>query len=432
MPGMALAVTDQNDLLFQVGLGFANVAKRQKVDPCTTFEFGSFGKTITACALMHELDTGRFNPEKTISTYLPWFQPRTTEPITGHHLLSHLGGIIGRFTPSPGSRAHVLDLQNTPLDAQPGRFFHYSNVGYRTLGYVLEEIHQAPYPNVIWETIVEPLGMIHTKSEITHEERFKMATGYQACRDHTPFRIGDPLGPAPWYEWKTGEGSCAGTAEDAAKVLRMILARGKGKTGRVLNEDSVARMIYPAAKNAFRAGYAYGYGLSVMTIDGATHIGHGGETAGFSTATLADLDHGYAAVALVNGPIQAFSVIDYALKLLRARCRGEKPPTLPEISKPSPSESIQEIATDSVAPSSPFEGWYGAYNPWLSNFRIREMAGQLFILYPNGNRDPLEHLWNEIFRICDHPNSPEWLQFGGMIDGQYQWAELSAFRYVRI
>lgn len=68
-------------------------------------------------------------------------------PITPEHLLTHTAGIVMGSDLSADSRFDVWALRETEAGSPPGERFHYSNVGYRALGYLLEELTGQRYPS---------------------------------------------------------------------------------------------------------------------------------------------------------------------------------------------------------------------------------------------------------------------------------------------
>ena len=53
-------------------------------------------------------------------------------------------------------------LRYRKTGAPPGAFFWYSNIGYKTLGFIVEKITGRNLPDVIRDNILEPLGMTET------------------------------------------------------------------------------------------------------------------------------------------------------------------------------------------------------------------------------------------------------------------------------
>ena len=142
-PGLTLGLTNRDGTLLIRTYGFANLASRQPVTPETLFEIGSIGKTFTAMATLQLVDEGRIDLHAPVARYLPWFavpQPAGHAPITVAHLLSHTSGIVAGIDGTPEAAFQVWSLRDLPTRSAPGERFHYSNVGYKALGLVLEAV----------------------------------------------------------------------------------------------------------------------------------------------------------------------------------------------------------------------------------------------------------------------------------------------------
>ncbi len=226
IPGLALAVTDRDRLLIGRTYGVAEIGSGRPVGPDTLFEIGSIGKTFTALVILALEAEGRLRVDDPVVRHLPWFRvPRTGDRITLHHLLSHTAGITAGVEGTPEATFQVWRLRDLPPGSAPGRRFHYSNLGYKALGLVIEAVEGEPYPAVVQRRILDPLGMTETVPAITNDVRDRLAVGYGPAHDDRPWTEGDALAPATWLETATADGSLASTATDMAIFLRALMAR---------------------------------------------------------------------------------------------------------------------------------------------------------------------------------------------------------------
>ncbi len=330
-PGLALALTDRERTLRVATYGYADLAARAPVTPETLFEIGSISKSFTCLALLQQREAGRLDLHQPVTRYLPWFAVRSRydAPITPHHLMSHTAGIIRGNDFTPASRYGAWALRETATGSPPGAHFHYSNVGYTALGYLLEDLLDRSYGDIIRSRILDPLGMAATDPTITHDTRRRLAVGHTRLYDDRPGHPSHPLVPATWLEYAAGDGSIASTPADMAAYARLLLNRGRGPRGPLISEESFALLIervVPAGDGAW-----YGYGLSVGEEGGRQTIGHGGGMVGYLSMLLLDPDAGLGALALVNGPGDPTAVARYALDLLRAARAGDPLPDPPPV-----------------------------------------------------------------------------------------------------
>ncbi len=336
IPGVALAVTDRENLLRLATFGYADLASGRPVQPGSVFEIGSIGKSFTNIALMQLRDEGRLDLHAPVSRYLPWFEVQSDYgPITTHHLMTHTSGLVTGTDVGPHGLYESWALRDRRTGAPPGAYFRYSNIGYKTLGFLLEEVDGRPYQESIQARVLDPLGMADSHPVIGFETRKRAAVGYRSFYDDRPEHRDHGLVPALWTEYGVGDGCQASTAEDMAVYLRMFMNGGTGPAGRVISEDSFRLMTQRAIATQQWGGAHYGYGLTLADVDGHAYLGHGGGTPGFVSGMISDLDDGIGVVVLVNGYVESYGAIGmtmHILRLLRAGLSGQElPPPLPAI-----------------------------------------------------------------------------------------------------
>lgn len=348
-PGLALGLTARNGTLRVSTYGFADLAARVPVTPEHLFEIGSISKSFTAIALLQQRDAGRFDPQAPIARYLPWFSIRSAyAPIAGHHLLTHTAGIPRDRDDVPSSLYQAAGVRDRVTGAAPGSRYAYSNVGYQILGYALEAIAGAPYPDVIDRSILRPLGMTASEAAITHDTRLRLAVGYESLYDDRPRPTPNPVVPATWLEYGAGDGSIASNADDMLAYLRMLLSRGATGRGRLISEESFELLTSRAVKTGDRAHY--GYGMGVRDEDGGrTVLVHAGGMVGYHSMLMADMTDGLGVILLVNGPGSS-GVARFALDAARAGLHGRPVPDLPPPASRARVEKPADYAGTFTAP----------------------------------------------------------------------------------
>ncbi|MGH9863501.1 MAG: serine hydrolase domain-containing protein [Candidatus Acidiferrales bacterium] len=348
-PGLALAVTNRQGLLRVATYGFADLKAHQPVTPDTLFQIGSISKSFTAISLLQLREEGKFDPQAPLTKYLPWFEIQTQfEPLTAHHLLTHSAGIPRDRDDINSSLYSTYALRERATGYAPGRKFAYSNIGYQTLGYLLETLEGQRYADIIRRRILEPLGMTRTEPVFTHDTYKRLAVGYWQIYDDRPAHRSHPVVEAPWFEYGAGDGSLAATAADLAAYLRMLLNRGATPTGRLLSEESFALLTQRGVK-CCEDGH-YGYGLIMREEDAHQIIAHSGGMLGFASHLRGDLDDGLGVVVFVNGPGNPFQVAQYALRTLRAALHNQELPAVPAPDPPMRIEKAADYAGAYTAP----------------------------------------------------------------------------------
>jgi CubicO group peptidase (beta-lactamase class C family) len=432
--GVSLAITDRDgDLVQRVG-GWADIAAQRPVEPSSLFEIGSIGKTFAADIVLQLEAEGRLAVDDPVARHLPWFRvPRTGDRITLHHLLSHTGGITAGVDGTPEATFAVWRLRDLPPGGAPGRRFHYSNVGYKALGLIVEAIEGEAYPAVVQRRVLEPLGMAGSEPAITNDIRPRLAIGYDPARDDRPWADGDPIAPATWLETGTADGAIASTATDMTRYVRALMGDPAGRTTRM------ATPVMPAA--AIGESYGYGYGLMRYEIDGRQILGHGGGMVGYTAGMAWDEAAGIGAVVLQSGPGGAPHALSRLLiRQARAAVDGRDPAaeSMQYLGLgDDPGDTGGGVATDPTPHQAIAVGAWRSHDPWTPFFRIEARGTDLWLVFPwapDGFDDeqilvPMARGW---YRVGADRGGPERLRFDTVIDGLARRAWLSGWDYYRV
>ena len=100
LPGIAVGVVSDQELVWATGFGFANVEAKTPMTPATKFRMASHSKLFTAIAIMQLREQGKLRLDDPVEKYLPWFKAKPAGdddgPITIEQLLSHSSGHAAR------------------------------------------------------------------------------------------------------------------------------------------------------------------------------------------------------------------------------------------------------------------------------------------------------------------------------------------------
>lgn len=224
------------------------------VRPDEAAYIGSVSKTFTAAVTLRLADRGVLRVDDPVVTHLPAFRVRgpraETEAITGRMLLEQTSGIptsaggadLGeRDHVAVSARERVARLAEVPLVSAPGTQFHYSNSNYAVLGQVLESATGSPYPTLLREEVIEPLGLTRTNAggegygrRVGCGRVAFFGAGLPRCLPH------DPHGVA--------EGYLVSSPTDLAAFAEAL------RTGPFLSPGSRALMLEPADGREYGAG----------------------------------------------------------------------------------------------------------------------------------------------------------------------------------
>jgi CubicO group peptidase (beta-lactamase class C family) len=340
IPGMALAITSRKELVYDDYFGEASLEAEEPVRPDHLFEIGSIGKSFTCILLLQLAEEGLLSFDEPVRNYLPWLELQSTHPpITLHHLMTHSAGIFEGTDFATDRRFEVWALRETPVVNPPGERYHYSNVGYKALGLVLEAVTGESYPDLIQRRILDPLGMQDSVPAVTHAVRERLATGYRRSYDDRPAQQSHGHVPATWLETDTADGCIACTARDLATYLRMLMNGGKHPGCQLLSAESFEAMTTPYI--ADDEDSSYGYGLNVLQVDDRHYFSHGGSMVGYFAHMIWDATTEYGALTLINGPGRQGPVTAYALDAIGAVLAQRE---LPEFKAPAGPFAVEDAA----------------------------------------------------------------------------------------
>jgi CubicO group peptidase (beta-lactamase class C family) len=95
-------VAKEGKIMYQKGLGLANMEWKVPNQPNTKFRIGSITKQFTALLIMQLVAEKKLDLHTPISTYLPDYPKKNGNQITLHHLLTHTSGIPNSYSsPTP-------------------------------------------------------------------------------------------------------------------------------------------------------------------------------------------------------------------------------------------------------------------------------------------------------------------------------------------
>ena len=449
IPGMAMAITDGDGLVFEQYFGHASLEAERPVHADHLFEIGSIGKSFTCILLLQLAEEQRLSLHDPVTKYLPWFDVQSEfEPITLHHLMTHSAGITNGTDFPADARYEVWALRESRAVNPPGERFHYSNVAYKALGLVLEVVTGERYPDLVQHRILDPLGMADTVPEITHDTRERLATGYRRFYDDRPAQQHHGHVPATWLETDTADGCIASTARDLATYMRMLMNGGVGASNRILSEKSFAAMTTPYIERGDDTGY--GYGLQISDDGGTRHLSHGGGMVGYYANMIWNPAINHGVVTLINGPGRQGPVAKAALDAIEAFASGLPLPDIGPVEDPfavpdateyaktyqSDGAAIQFIAVgqglclvfeDEVIPLERFaDDSFLANHPDLELFPLafeRDADGEVVSVHYG------KSTWHAPGRIADHQQAhPEWTALRGHYRSHNPWQ--SNFRII--
>jgi CubicO group peptidase (beta-lactamase class C family) len=287
VPGMAIAVVYQDQLVYAKGFGVKQAGSDNPVDAETVFQLASLSKSVGATAVATAVSDGTVAWDDRIADLLPGFtlaDPFVTEQLTVADLYSHRSGLpdhAGDLLEDIGySREEVFArLKYLPLDSFRASY-HYTNFGMTVAAVAMASRVGQSWEEFSRTRLYEPLGMDATSSTYADfMARDNKALGSVKNPDGT-------WSPTPQQRQPDAQSPAGGVSSnvlDMAKWMRLVLAEGTFD-GEQLVEASVMREVLtphanssaPSRSLSSRPGF-YGYGVGIgVDASGRVRLSHSG------------------------------------------------------------------------------------------------------------------------------------------------------------
>lgn len=302
--------------------GLARLPDSTTVGTDVFFDLASVTKVLaTTMAVMLLVDRGQLDVDVPVAEVLPAFAGSGRDEITPRHLLTHTSG-LGQWWPVYYHAEDRDEAWRWLSEQQPawpvGAERHYSDLGFMTLGRIVEEITGERLDHYVQEEIYEPLGL---SAHFRPAGADAVPPGPVAATSHgNPFErrmVHDPdfgyeiaLETTRWDDWRThtlvgqvndgnawhafggvaGHAGLFATASDAAALVQLVLNGGSLAAEEVIGRATVEAFLAPHTPNQ-----ALGWQLPAYAPEGS--FGHTGFT---GTFVLGVPDAGRVVVLLTN------------------------------------------------------------------------------------------------------------------------------------
>jgi CubicO group peptidase (beta-lactamase class C family) len=327
VPGMAIAVVKDDEVILTHGFGIASVEEETPVTPETIFAIGSSTKAFTSTLVGMLVDEGKMDWDDPVIEYLPYFQmdvesDNESDEITLRDVLSHRTGFTRMGLLFASGQIPIEEVLLDATKAEPYVPFrekwYYSNVMYMSAGVAAGKAEGTDWDTLVTERIFEPLGMNSTTTSVTQAENdSRLASGYLWDEDlqayeYKPMRNVDNIGPS---------GAINSNVIDMAQWLRLQLNGGEYEGRRLISEENLSETWTTQINITEDVGY--GMGWMIREWEGQPVIEHGGNVDGFSAqvAMLPESDLGF--VLLTNASVSPLP--PQAINMVWDTLLGEEP-----------------------------------------------------------------------------------------------------------
>jgi CubicO group peptidase (beta-lactamase class C family) len=309
VPAVSLAVIDKNKIEWARAYGEKDAKTRTAPTPQTIFQGGAFSQMMTAAAAFRLSGSKTFALAASLGDVLGEFTPPPTnehpEPgrtMTLRALLSHSAGFSDQVFAGYASDEPIPTLDQIlrgekpansvppwypPVRKMASSWAQYSESGYVYVQKALEALTKKPFPALMRETVLDPLGLEDSAFSIplSDDMRARAASGH--------LRRGQPvMGLWNSYPEMAAKGLWT-TPADFAAFLCDLLASASGGGGKLLAPETARQMLSPYLDN-------YGFGFLVEGRGDDVLFTLRGQTRGYACAMALYPAKGQGAVIMTN------------------------------------------------------------------------------------------------------------------------------------
>lgn len=279
---------------FRVHKGAGIVGRNdQPIEADYQYKIASITKTLVATVILQLEEEGKLDINEKAGKYLNEIDFLTfpeihildkvsySDSITIKHLLTHTSGIADifsdkdlrfnisvllnkkrQFTPQKIIKIFYRYKLNKNPTNRPGQGYHYSDVNYMLLGFIVEQITGKSLPQAVRERILDKVTM-----ENTYFEYFEEVHGHGNMIDAYLNKINITQKINTSYEWAGG--GYVSTVKDMADFIRALFSLELFK-----DPETLERMMDISLSREFGGGY--GLGLLQYELNDIIFYGHGG------------------------------------------------------------------------------------------------------------------------------------------------------------
>ncbi|WP_096740213.1 serine hydrolase [Pseudoalteromonas atlantica] len=423
VPGMAVAVVQDDKVVFAKGFGTSNLNTNAKVNKDTLFGIASNTKAFTSAALAKLVDEGKLSWDDRVIDHLPEFRlydSYVTREMRVRDLLSHRSGLglgQGDLMIWPSTDKSIEDILVGLQYLKPASSFRsqyaYNNLMFVTAGEVVARVSGMSWNDYIEKNILQPLHMDNSRAGFSRipKSNKNWAIGHIPMDGKpNPFFVN-------YLEDFRGAGAIASSVNDMSQWLLTQLAGGKMPSGEQLfSEKQQAQMWHPhitsmASKSAYEAYHqqfrGYGLGWSIEDYHGFKKLGHGGGILGMVSQVTLLPEKKLGIVILSNQ--QAFSALSAVThEVLEDALELEDKDWVEELAKKhfaSKQKAYANAKPDTPAdyqPQLPNINYTGTlHDDWYGDVIIEQLDGKLRIDFTHTKRlkGTLEHYTGNTFIV---------------------------------
>lgn len=303
IPGVSIAVVHNGVIEWARGYGIATPAGAP-VTADTIFQAGSISKPVASMATLRLVQQGKLSLDADVNTKLTSWKvpPSDAAPgaiVTLRELMTHTAGMTVHGFPgyAPGTPVPTLvqvingekPANTAPIriETPPGSKWNYSGGGITIMQQLVLDVTHEPYPKLLHDTVLAPIGMTHS----TYEQPLPDAMKAHAAAPNDGRGAALPEGAHTYPEM-----AAAGLWTTPSDLGRYIIENQQslqGKANHVLSQEMTKEMMKPGKGS-------WGLGVEIGGQPSNPYFTHGGSNAGFEALFVGYENNGEGAAIMTN------------------------------------------------------------------------------------------------------------------------------------
>jgi CubicO group peptidase (beta-lactamase class C family) len=435
VPGMAVAIVKDGEIIFAKGYGVLEEGKKKKVDEHSMFAVASNTKAFISASLAHLVWEQKISWDDQVVKHLPYFElydAYSTHETTIRDILSHRVG-LGTFSgdviwyKSEYTAEEVIKhVKYVPQAYSYRAGYGYSNLMFITAGEVIKSVTGMPWDEFVKHHFFEPLAMNRTVTSVN-----QLAAMKNVASPHKT--IDGKITPIPYVNWDNmgAAGGIISNVEDMGKWTILQMNGGLNGADTLFSPTTQVDMWTPhnnhkvslASQKNIPSRHFNGYGLgwALSDYEGRKIVSHGGGYDGMYSRVTMIPEEKLAVVVLTNSmrgistPITT-KTIDV---LLGVGGRDWSQETLPRAKKAASrwQEQInkkltaRELGTNPTLPLEAYVGNY--YDPMYGAAKVQIEDEHLVLDFAPAPqlKSDLSHWHYDAFKL-DWREVHAWFSFG--------------------
>lgn len=166
IPGLTVAVSIDNQLIWADGFGYSNMELKTKTSPSHKFRMGQVSELVTTLTAAKLYEQGKLKLDQPVSEILPDLSKKPL-PYTIQQLGVHSAGLHPEHNPAGKGGTQKLDsivhsFIDDDLQYEPGTGALHSELGFDLIGYIIQKTNNNFFTNVVQKALIESLKLENT------------------------------------------------------------------------------------------------------------------------------------------------------------------------------------------------------------------------------------------------------------------------------